>query len=266
MTSLVELAARQRLFFRLRVCLVWLALLILVGLFFRQFDLDYTIIFDKLPYIAGLKLTKDGFIQGAALTLFLCLVSTAGALALGLMAAIARLSTSAVAIGISSFYISFFRGTPLLVQILLIYLGLPQLGPVPDAIPCGIIALALNYGAYMSEIFRAGILSVPPGQREAATSLGLSRLICFWKVILPQAMRVIVPPAGSQFIAMLKDSSLVSAMGVWEILFLSQSYARSSFHYIEMLLTAAVIYWILSIGLEFGQSKLERHYRKGFAR
>lgn len=266
MTSPAELAARQRLYFKGRVALVWLALLLLVAEFFRQFDLDYGIILDKLPYLAGLRLTKDGFLQGAALTLFMCVMSTAGALALGLLAAVGRLSSSAVLIGISSFYISFFRGTPLLVQILLIYLGLPQLGPVPDAIPCGIIALSLNYGAYMSEIFRAGIISVSHGQREAALSLGLSRLICFWKIVLPQAMRVIIPPTGSQFIAMLKDSSLVSAMGVWEILFLSQSYARSSFRFIEMLLTAAMIYWVLSIGLEFGQARLERYYRRGFVR
>ena len=108
------------------------------------------------------KLAPNGFLQGAALTLFLCLCSIVASSLLGFITALARLSNSAVAFGIASFYTSFFRGTPLLIQILLIYLGLPQLGVVPGAIAAGIIALSLNYGAYLSEIFRAGILGVAP--------------------------------------------------------------------------------------------------------
>jgi polar amino acid transport system permease protein len=99
-------------------------------------------------------------------------------------------------------YVFVFRGTPLLVQIFLIYLGLPQLGPVPDAIPAGIIALSLNYGAYLSEIFRSGIMSVPAGQREAGASLGLPGWVVFWTIVLPQATRIVIPPTGSQVIAM----------------------------------------------------------------
>ena len=85
-----------------------------------------------------------------------------------------------------------------------------------------------------------------------------------WKIVLPQAMRVIIPPTGTQFIAMLKDSSLISVMGVWEIMFLAQSFGRASYRYVEMLVTAAAIYWVLSIGFELVQSRLERHYGKGF--
>ncbi|MCY1365139.1 Arginine transport system permease protein ArtQ [compost metagenome] len=233
-------------------------------MFFMSFDLKFSIIVQKLPNLVGLYLGPDGFLQGAALTLFLCFCSIWLSLLLGFVTALARLSRSAVAFGVASFYASFFRGTPLLIQILLIYLGLPQLGVVPGAISAGIIALSLNYGAYLSEIFRAGIMAVAPGQREAAMALGLGPAATFLHIVLPQAMRTIIPPTTSQFISMLKDSSLISVMGVWEVMFLAQSYGRSSYRYIEMLTTAAVIYWLLSIGLELIQHRLERHYGKGF--
>lgn len=250
--------------FKIRLFGVWAMLLALFVAFFLTFHLKFSIIVEKFPYLAGFKLTRDGYIEGAALTLFLCVISMIASSILGFLAALGRLSNSALAFGISTFYVSFFRGTPLLVQIFLIYVGLPQLGPVPGAVPAGIVALSLNYGAYLAEIFRAGIISIPHGQHEAATALGLKRAQIMWKIILPQAMRVIIPPTGTQFIAMLKDSSLVSVIGVWEIMFLAQSYGRSNYRYIEMLTTAAVIYWILSIILELGQVRLERHFGRGF--
>lgn len=250
--------------FEFRVIAVWVTLLVLFVSFFVSFGLDYDIIIERFPALAGLRLTRDGFVQGAALTLFVCFFSIIASILLGLLSALGRLSSSAVFYGISTFYTSFFRGTPLLVQIFLIYLGLPQLGPVPDAIPAGIIALSLNYGAYLSEIFRSGIISVPQGQREAGASLGLHNWVIMWTIVLPQATRIVIPPTGSQFIAMLKDSSLISVMGVWEIMFLAQSFGRSTYRYIEMLTTAAVIYWILSIGFEIIQSRLEVKFGKGY--
>jgi polar amino acid transport system permease protein len=250
--------------FRTRLYLTWAAMLGLFASFFLSFDLKFSIILDKLPNLIGLHLAPNGFLQGAALTLFLCLCSIVTSSLLGFITALARLSKSAVAFGIASFYASFFRGTPLLIQILLIYLGLPQLGIVPGAIAAGIIALSLNYGAYLSEIFRAGILGVPHGQREASLALGMRETVIFWRVTLPQAMRTIIPPTTNQFISMLKDSSLISVMGVWEVMFLAQSYGRSSYRYIEMLTTAAVIYWVMSIGLELIQARMERHYGKAY--
>jgi polar amino acid transport system permease protein len=250
--------------FELRVIAVWVTLLVLFVSFFLSFGLKYEIIFERFPAMAGLKLTRDGFIQGAALTLFVCFFSIIASMILGLLSALGRLSKSSLLYGVSTFYTSFFRGKPLLVQIFLIYLGLPQLGPVPDAIPAGIIALSLNYGAYLSEIFRAGIMSVPLGQREAGASLGLRPWIIMWTIVLPQAIRIVIPPTGSQFIAMLKDSSLISVMGVWEIMFLAQSFGRSTYRYIEMLTTAAAIYWILSICFEIIQSRLEVKFGKGY--
>ena len=250
--------------FRTRLYLTWLVLLLLFVGFFLSFDLNFAIIVDKFPNLAGFKLGPNGFLQGAALTLFLCLCSMLVSVLLGFAAALARLSPSAVLFGVASFYTSFFRGTPLLIQILLIYLGLPQLGLVPGAIAAGIIALSLNYGAYLSEIFRAGIIGVALGQRQAALALGMRPAAIFWHITLPQAMRTIIPPSANQFISMLKDSSLISVMGVWEVMFLAQSYGRSSYRYLEMLTTAAVIYWVLSIMLELVQNRLERHYGKGF--
>ena len=264
-TAKVEPRRLSQLFgFRTRLYLTWAVLFALCVMFFMSFDLKLSIILDKLPNLMGLHLGPNGFLQGAALTLFLCCCTSWLSLLVGFVTPLARLSRSAVAFGIASFYASFFRGTPLLIQILLIYLGLPQIGIVPGAISAGIIALSLNYGAYLSEIFRAGIMAVAPGQRQAAMALGLSPTATFLHIILPQAMRTILPPTTSQFISMLKDSSLISVMGVWEVMFLAQSYGRSSYRYIEMLTTAAVIYWLMSIGLELVQNRLERHYGKGF--
>jgi polar amino acid transport system permease protein len=250
--------------FKTRLYLTWAILLGLCVAFFLSFDLKFSIILDKLPNLLGLHLGPNGFLQGAALTLFLCFCSIGLSLLLGFATALARLSRSAIAFGVASFYASFFRGTPLLIQILLLYLGLPQLGVVPGAISAGIIALSLNYGAYLSEIFRAGIMAVAPGQREAAAAFGLKPSTTFFLIVLPQAMRTIIPPTTSQFISMLKDSSLISVMGVWEVMFLAQSYGRSSYRYIEMLSVAALIYWLLSIGLELIQHRLEHHFGKGF--
>lgn len=252
--------------FRTRLYLTWAAMFSLFAGFFLSFDLKLSIILDKLPNLLGLHLAPNGFLQGAALTLFLCACAIVASSLLGFVTALARLSKSAVAFGIASFYTSFFRGTPLLIQILLIYLGLPQLGVVPGAVVAGIIALSLNYGAYLSEIFRAGILGVPYGQREASLALGMRESVIFWRITLPQAMRTIIPPTTNQFISMLKDSSLISVMGVWEVMFLAQSYGRSSYRYIEMLTTAAIIYWLMSIGLELIQARMERHYGKAYVR
>lgn len=247
--------------FRLRVALVWALMLAAFVAFVAGFDLQLGFAFDKLPYLLGLRLTPDGLLQGVPLTLLVCVVSMAGSAALGFAAALGRISRSAVACGVSTFYTSFFRGTPLLLQILLIYLGLPQLGPVPEAIPSGIVALSLCYGAYLSEIFRSAMLAVGSGQRQAGMALGLTPVGVLVHVVLPQAAKIAIPPTGAMFISMLKDSSLVSVMGLWEIMFLAQSYGRSSYRYMEMLITAALIYWALSIVMELLQGRLEARFQ-----
>jgi polar amino acid transport system permease protein len=182
-----------------------------------------------------------------------------------LVTAVGRLSRNPVAFALATFYASLFRGTPLLVQVLIIYLALPQVGIVLGGLTSGLIALSLNYGAYLAETIRSGMMAVPAGQREAALALGLPRRVITWKVVAPQAARLIIPPAGALFVSMLKDSSLVSVMGLWELNFLAQSYARASYHYMEMLIAAALIYWALSIGFEVVQFRLERRFGKGVA-
>ncbi len=141
-------------------------------------------------------------------------------------------------------------------------MGLPQLGYVIDAVPAGIIALSLCYGAYMIEIFRAGIQSIPQGQWEASRALGFNFYLVMRRIILPQAVPIVIPSTGNNFISMLKDSSLVSVVGVWELMFLAQTLGQREFRNFEMLITAAMLYWALTVVLEIFQARIERHYRK----
>ncbi len=251
---LVVNGALLRLFPRkVQIGIVWAELMFVFLAFFYSFDLSFGFIADRLPILV---------FTGAFTTVYISLISIACASVLALIGALARLSRSALAYGLSTFYISFFRGTPLLLQVYLIYLGLPQLGVVLDPVPSGVIALSLCYGAYMAEIFRAGIQSIPRGQTEAGRALGLTEGQIMRKIVLPQALRLIVPPTGNQFIAMLKDSSLVSILGVWELMFLARTQGRAEFKYFEMLITAALIYWFLSFVFEMIQARIEHRFGK----
>jgi polar amino acid transport system permease protein len=252
-----NLALVRALPFKVQVLVVWSELLTLVLLFFYSFDLSYPYIIPRLPIM---------IFTGAVTTVYISLISIAIACVIALVGALARLSQSGPAYAVATFYISFFRGTPLLLQVYLIYLGLPQLGLTLEAVPSGIIALSLCYGAYMAEIFRAGIEGVPVGQREAARALGFREGPIMRKIVLPQAMRLIVPPTGNQFIAMLKDSSLVSVLGVWELMYLARTQGRAEFRHVEMLITAAIIYWIISLVFELMQARIETYYGKGVQR
>ncbi|MEJ8574836.1 amino acid ABC transporter permease [Microbaculum marinum] len=237
-----------------QVLVVWLELLVLFLAFFYSFDLSFEFIGRKIGFLIS---------QGAVTTIYISLISIAIASVIALVAALSKMSQNPFLYGISTFYISFFRGLPLLMQIYLIYIGLPALGFVIDPVPAGITALSVCYGAYMAEIFRAGIQGVSKGQAEAAYALGLKPWQTMRKIVLPQAMRLIVPPTGNQFIAMLKDSSLVSVVGVWELTFLARTQGRSEFKHLEMLITASLIYWILSIFFELLQARLEAYYGRG---
>ncbi|MCR6497884.1 amino acid ABC transporter permease [Shinella sp. CPCC 101442] len=243
--------ALQQLPRRQQVIAVWLELFTLLMLFFYSFDLSFAFIAKKVGFLIT---------QGVTTTLYISAISIIIATIIALAGAIAKLSRNGVVYGLATFYTSLFRGLPLLMQIYIIYLGLPQVGYVIGAVPAGILALSLCYGAYMTEIFRAGIQSIDRGQTEGATALGLSPAQTMTLVILPQAMRVIIPPTGNQFIAMLKDSSLVSVVGVWEIMYLARTLGQTEFRHIEMLITASMIYWILSIGLEYAQSRIEERF------
>jgi polar amino acid transport system permease protein len=245
-----------------KVALVWLVLFAVLAALLLLLRID-------VPYI----IEHQGFIlQGLLTTIGVSLASIAVATVLAFLGALGRLSTNPIAHGVSSFYISLIRGTPLLVQIYIIYLGLPQIGTqinrlgfpmlgnllILSALTSGILALSLNYGAYMTEIFRSGIQAIPYGQTEAARALGMSSWQNMRFIVLPQAFRIVIPPIGNQFISMQKDSALVSLMGVWEVTYRASRFARRDSKFMEMLLLAAAIYWILTLISEWLQARLEK--------
>lgn len=238
---------------QLQICVTAVELFLLLALFMTTFRLSPKFIEANVGYLIT---------QGAFTTLYVSAISIVIAFCIALVTAIARLSSSGVAVGIARFYTSFFRGIPLLIQIFILYMGFPELGFVINPIPAGIAALSLCYGAYMSEVFRAGIQSIPPGQWEASRALGLHKRKIMRLVILPQALKIIIPPTGNHFIAMLKDSSLVSVVGVWELTYVASTVGNRDFRNMEMLITAAAIYWLMSIGLEVVQGRIERRYSR----
>ena len=238
---------------KIQILIVWFELFLLFLAFAYSFDLKMSFIQSRI----GLMISK-----GLFTTIYISAVSIVIATAIAIVGAIAKLSNNGFAYAIASFYTSLFRGLPLLLQVYLIYKGLPQLGFMVDAIPSGIAALSLCYGAYMTEIFRAGIQSIPKGQWEASRALGFKSGLILRKIILPQSIPIIVPPTGNQFIAMLKDSSLVSVLGIWELMYLAKTLGQRDFRHMEMLLTAAMIYWGLTIILEMIQARIERKYEQ----
>lgn len=224
------------------------------GIEFSAIVLDWNFIWERVPFIFG----------GVGLTILLSILSIALASVLALLGALGRLSKSPPAYALATFYISLIRGTPLLLQIIFFFLALPQLGITLTGIWAGVLALGLNYGAYMTEIMRAGIQSVGVGQREAALAIGMTQRQIMQRIVLPQAFKLVIPPIGNQFIAMLKDTSLISVTGfVWEILWRAQKVGRANFRSLEALLVAAVFYWIITIIFSAAQSRLETYMARG---
>ncbi len=201
---------------------------------------------------------------GVPVTIGISLASIVFAIILALLSALGRLSGVPPLVAISSFYVSLIRGTPLYLQIFFFFLALPQVGIQLSGPVAGILALSLNYGAYMSEIFRAGITSVSKGQREAAVALGMTGGQMMRRIILPQALRLVIPPTGNEFVAMLKDSSLVSATGfVQDIMWRSLKVGRANFKGLEALVIAAMWYWLVTIIFTTLQTMMERRLSRG---
>jgi polar amino acid transport system permease protein len=256
--------------FRLKLAIVWFVIFIILALLFNAAKFDTQWIRENWWFIT----------KGLWVTIFIAVVSIFFAIILALFGALGRLSKSAIAYGVTGFYTSFFRGTPLIVQMFLIYLGLPTIGqafrePIRgwfllSPIVAGIVALSLNYGAYMTEIFRAGIQSVSHGQSEAAEALGMTYRQRMRRVVLPQAIRVIIPPTGNDFIAMMKDTALVTLLGTpiaWADPFRRATLlGRADFRNLEALLIAAAWYWILTAVFTFFQKRLEDRMSKGYVR
>jgi len=183
---------------------------------------------------------------GIAKTFQVTISSIFFALIIGLLVGLGRISRNVVINRICTVYVEIIRGIPLLVQIFYIYYALGRFVKVSD-IGAAIIAIAICYAAYISEIFRAGIQSIPRGQMEAALALGLTRRQAIFKIILPQTVKVVLPPIGNEFIALLKDSSLVSVVAVSDLLRRGREYASTSFEYFEAYTMVAIIYLIMTL-------------------
>ncbi|MBI3241074.1 MAG: amino acid ABC transporter permease [Chloroflexi bacterium] len=221
---------------------------------FSAIPLDWRFISGNLEFIFG----------GIGQTIGISALSILFATLLALLAALGRLSPFPPIYALSTFYVSLIRGTPLFLQVIFFFLALPQLGVNLSGLWAGVLALGLNYGAYMSEIFRAALLSVGKGQREAATALGMTPTQTMTRIVLPQALRFAVPPTGNEFIAMLKDSALVSVTGfVHEIMWRAGAAGKPVSRNFEALLVAAVFYWVMTILFTSLQDRLEKYMARG---
>lgn len=191
-------------------------------------------------------------------TIPLAIIAFVLGLAIALGIALLRISRNRVLSAIARFYISVIRGTPLLVQLFVIFYGLPSLGLLIDPWPSAVIAFSLNVGGYGAEIIRAAILSVPKGQWEAGYMIGMSRALTLRRVILPQATRVAVPPLSNTFISLVKDTSLASLILVTELFRQAQKIAAFSQEFMLLYIEAALVYWLICLLLSSGQGLLEK--------
>jgi polar amino acid transport system permease protein len=235
-----------------------------------QFDVDFFLKFVFQP--------SPALIGGLAITIYAAIIAQVAGVILGVFSALAGMARNPVLRGISGAYVWFFRGTPVLVQMFLVYFGTPYLlggidlfpnhvlfGPVDvrGAILAGMVALGVNEGAYMSEIVRAGILSVDPGQTEAAKSLGMTYRLTMSRIVLPQALRVIVPPLGNEFNNMLKTTSLMSIIAVEELFRVAQAANSATFKSFEAFFGVALYYLALTTIWSWIQGRIETRLGRG---
>lgn len=222
-------------------------------------------------------------LRGVVLTIILTIVSMTAGISLGTLLAVMRLSDNPIVNAISRGYIWFFRGTPLLVQLIFWYniaalyptisVGIPFGGPefmigsvntLITPLGAALLGLSLNEAAYMAEIIRGGIGSVDNGQYDAAQALGMNKTQLMRRVILPQAMRVVLPPTGNQVISMLKGTTLVSVLAISDLLYSAQIIYSLNYQTIPLLIVASLWYLLMTTILSFFQDKLEKHYARGF--
>ena len=248
----------------------WLLLLVAIGIY-----LGYMVVADELYAQVFALLSK-----GLGITVFVTIVAFASACLLGLGLALAALSPYIVLRQLARFYVEVIRGIPILILLFYIaFIGAPALVAMINVVLeflqleqiqtrdlsllwRAILALCIGYSAFISEVFRAGILSVDPGQIEAAKALGLSAWLRFRLIVLPQAIRTILPPLGNDFVALVKDSSLVSVLGVADITQLAKVYAASSFRFFETYNVVAYLYLLLTISLSLALRHMEKKLRQ----
>ena len=217
----------------------------------------WDLILESLGPLAKAAITK---------TIPLTVISFVIGLVIALAVALARLSSNLVLTNVARFYISIIRGTPLLVQLFIVFYALPELGVKIDPFPAAVIAFSLNVGGYAAEIIRSAIQSIPKGQWEAAETIGLNYVGALRRIVLPQATRVAVPPLSNTLISLVKDTSLASTILVTELLRQAQVIAAPTFEFFALYGTAAVYYWVICLVLSFGQSRVERRLERYVAR
>lgn len=217
-------------------------------------ELNLSIITENLPLL----------LKGAGITLEITALSVGLGLLIGMIVGVAKLSSIRPVRYLASIYVDFIRGTPLLVQIFLVYFALPQLlGTRIDPFVAAVAACSINSGAYVAEIFRGGIQSIDAGQMEASRALGLSWFQAMRFVIMPQAFKRIIPPLGNEFIAMLKDSSLVSVIGFEELTRTGQLIISRTYAAFEIWIVVAILYLIMTLAISRFVALLEKRLNKG---
>jgi polar amino acid transport system permease protein len=200
--------------------------------------------------------------SGLQITVFLTFTGMALALVIGIVLALARVDQRRRWLTIpAAIFVEIIRGSPLLLQLFYIFYVLPFFGLRLSAMEAGILGLGINYGAYVSEVFRAGIEAVAHGQWEAARALGMPARVYMPKVILPQAIRIVIPPLGNYFISLFKDTALVSTISIGEVMFRGQLLAAENFKYLQIYSFIFVLYLIISYPASLGVRALERHLR-----
>ena len=243
--------ARQAWMSRLAFALTWVIFIgLLVGALIGAHKIDPEFLATWSPYILG----------GVPITLYITVISIVLAIAFASVGALASISKVTPVFALATLYTSLVRGTPFIVQLLFFYLALPQIAPWTAEIPAfviGVFALAFCHGAYLTEIFRAGIQAVPRGQTEAAAALAMPQSHIMRRIVLPQAIRIVIPAIGNQFISMIKDSALISLITVQELLWRAQKVGQNNFRSLESLLVAALVYWLLTIAFSSVQHRLE---------
>ncbi|MES2298493.1 MAG: amino acid ABC transporter permease [Pseudomonadota bacterium] len=208
-----------------------------------------------------LRQCAPALLTGALYTLAFALASMLGGLLLGFPTALLRMSARRALRWPATVYVSLMRGTPLLVQIFVIYYGLPVVGIAFTPVTAGVLALSLNAGAYLSESLRGAIASVGQGQWRASFSLGLGYWQSLQYVVLPQALKVAVPSMSNTLISLIKDTSLVSVIAMTELMLTTRELIASTFRPLPLYLAAAAIYWILSLAFEALQRRTEKHFQ-----
>nr|WP_309402195.1 amino acid ABC transporter permease [Aminobacter niigataensis]WMD00135.1 amino acid ABC transporter permease [Aminobacter niigataensis] len=201
-----------------------------------MYDFVFVLMPKYMPFLLG----------GAITTIQISVLSMACAIVIGLTVALGRLSRMRVLRAVLATYVEIWRNVPLIVQLLVIYFSLPQIGVSLPGFWAGVLGLSLNVGAYLSEVFRAAILSVDAGQKDAGLSIGMSRIMIYRRVILPQALRIAIPTIGGYFIALLKDSALVSYIAVNELLRHGTIVISNTFKSMEIYIMVAIIYFVIS--------------------